>query len=218
MKKLSQISVGRCYNSESRRFLWACEMREETGNILGGVMDGAGATTTHRTKTSRAEFEAVFALYHRTVFRVARGVVADSALAEDVTQEVFLRLYQNLDRAPADDLLKAWLIRVTLNAARNALRGNLRATRREDRYFKETEEFAEVAEPERDYERAAQIEAVRRALNRVKEPLRSCLMLKQQGLSYREIAGALDLNEASIGTFVARARREFLRFYGKNGL
>jgi len=41
--------------------------------------------------------------------------------------------------------------------------------------------------------------------------------LKQQGLSYKEIAGSLDLNEGSIGTYVARARQEFARFYGYAG-
>lgn len=188
-------------------------MRED-GTILNGAM--AAARNAENVKIS---FDAAFTLYHRTVFRVACGVVSDSAHAEDVTQEVFLKLYKHLDEVPASggdggaDLLKAWLIRVCINTARNHLRGNLRATKREDRYFKETEENA-VVEPEIDFERRAQIETVRRALGQVKEPLRSCLMLKQQGLSYKEIAASLDLNEASIGTFVARARREFLRFYG----
>ena len=190
------------------------KMREEA-NILSAVMANAAAQTAQATKIG---FDEAFTLHHRAVFRVARGVVASDALAEDVTQEVFIRLYKNLDNVPTKnsdgDLLKAWLIRVTINTARNALRGNLRATAREDRYFKENEEFA-VAEPELDYERKAQIEEVRRALDKVKEPLRSCLMLKQQGLSYKEIASTLDLNENSIGTFVARARKEFLRFYGK---
>lgn len=189
-------------------------MREDT-NILSGAM----ATAQEVGQNVKIEFDAAFTLYHRTVFRVACGVVADSHAAEDVAQEVFLKLYKHLDEIPASDganadLLKAWLIRVTVNTARNHLRGNLRATKRDDRYFKETEETT-VAEPESDYERRAQIEAVRRALGQVKEPLRSCLMLKQQGLSYKEIAAALDLNETSIGTFVARARKEFLRFYGK---
>ena len=43
-------------------------------------------------------------------------------------------------------------------------------------------------------------------------------MMKQQGLSYREIADSLELNETSIGQYVARARKEFLRFYGKIGV
>lgn len=186
-------------------------MREEA-NILSSVMDGAATQTA---KNGKVEFDRAFTLYHRTVFRVARGVVADPALAEDVTQEVFIKLYKNIEAAPTDDLLKAWLIRVTINHARNAVRGNSRATRRDDDYFKEAMEEYAADQPEIEYERQVQIETVRRALGKVKEPLRSCLMLKQQGLSYKEIAGALELNETSIGTFVARARKEFLRFYGK---
>ena len=62
-----------------------------------------------------------------------------------------------------------------------------------------------------------EVSEINRALSKVKEPLRSCLVLKQQGLSYREIAESLSLNETSIGTYVARARAEFMRFYGKVG-
>jgi RNA polymerase sigma-70 factor (ECF subfamily) len=47
--------------------------------------------------------------------------------------------------------------------------------------------------------------------------MRSCLLLKQQGLSYREIADALSINEASVGSLIARARKEFARLYGKIG-
>jgi RNA polymerase sigma factor (sigma-70 family) len=182
--------------------------------ILSGVM----AQTAAQTERVKIEFDEAFTLHHRTVFRVARGVVQDAALAEDVVQEVFIRLYKNLDAVPSDDLLKAWLIRVTMNVSRNALRGNFRATARDDAFFKETVQANDTAEPELDYERKTEIEEVRKALAKVKEPMRSCLMLKEQGLSYKEIAVTLGLNETSIGTFVARARKEFLRFYGKIGV
>lgn len=161
-------------------------------------------------------FDEAFTLHHRTVFRCARSVVQDSALAEDITQEVFMRLYKNFDDIKDEEMLRPWLIRVALNLAKNTIRGNFRANVREDNYFKQQEENA-VFEPELDYERREQMKEVQRALEKVKEPLRSCLVLKQQGLSYKEIADALSLNETSIGTFVARARKEFLRFYGKIG-
>ena len=47
--------------------------------------------------------------------------------------------------------------------------------------------------------------------------MRSCLLLKQQGLSYREIAQTLNLNEANVGSLIARGRKEFTRVYGKIG-
>src|ERR671913_355058 len=83
-------------------------------------------------------FDEAFTLHHRAVFRTARAVVRDSALAEDVTQEVFLRLYRNLNSTPGEELLRAWLLRVTLNVARNTLRGQSRSMARENEYQKET--------------------------------------------------------------------------------
>jgi DNA-directed RNA polymerase specialized sigma24 family protein len=70
---------------------------------------------------------------------------------------------------------------------------------------------------EADYERRTEIEEARRALGHIKEPMRSCLLLKQQGLSYREIAQTLSLNEANVGSLIARGRKEFMRVYGKFG-
>jgi len=173
---------------------------------------------TAATATAKEEiiFDEAFTLHHRTVFRTARSVVQNGALAEDVTQEVFLRLYNNLDRITDPEMLRPWLIRVALNVARNTVRGNIRANTREENYVKETDDATEFT-AEKDYEQREQTREVQRALEKIKEPLRSCLVLKQQGLSYREIAESLSLNETSIGTFVARARNEFVRFYGKIG-
>src|SRR3954447_5400912 len=164
----------------------------------------------------KIEFDEAFTLHHRTVFRTARSVVRDAGLAEDVTQEVFLRLYKNMDSILDDEMLRPWLIRVALNVAKNTVRGNIRANTREENYVKESGDEG-IFSIENQYEEQAEINEIHRALSKIKQALRSCLILKQQGLSYKEIAGSLSLNESSIGTYVARARQEFARFYGKIG-
>jgi len=169
------------------------------------------------TAATNLSFDEAFTLHHRAVFRTARAVVRDPSLAEDVTQEVFLRLYRNLDATPGEELLRAWLLRVTLNVARNTLRGQSRSMVRDNEYQKTTTMEAWFAPPEEDYERRVAIEEARRALDKVKEPMRSCLLLKQQGLSYREIANTLSLKETNVGSLVARGRKEFARVYGKIG-
>ncbi|MEP7147549.1 MAG: sigma-70 family RNA polymerase sigma factor [Acidobacteriota bacterium] len=175
---------------------------------------------SEQTATAAAKetigFEEAFTLHHRTVYRAARSIVHDGGLAEDVTQEVFIRLYKHIDTLPNLEMLRPWLIRVALNVAKNTLRGNLRANTRDENYVKETAENS-IFSVESDYEQKSEVSEINRALNKVREPLRSCLVLKQQGLSYREIAESLSLNETSIGTYVARARAEFMRFYGKVG-
>lgn len=188
------------------------EMNEST-HIFVDIMSEQTATAA---ATGRIEFEEAFSLHHRTVFRAARSVVQDPALAEDVTQETFLRLYHNLDSITDEEMLRPWLIRVAINVARNTIRGTIRANTRNENYVKETGTLA-AASVETDYEENAGVSDIYKALNKIKEPLRSCLILKQQGLSYKEIARSLELSESSIGTFVARARQEFSRFYGKIG-
>ncbi len=164
----------------------------------------------------KIEFDEAFSLHHRTVFRAARSVVQDAGLAEDVTQEVFLRLYRHRDSLADKAMLRPWLIRVAINLARNTVRGNIRANTREENYVKETGENQSFS-IETELEQRERLSEVNRALSKIKEPLRSCLILKQQGLSYKEIAESLSLTETSIGQFVARGRKEFARFYGKIG-
>lgn len=163
---------------------------------------------------SAGSFDEAFTLHHRAVFSTARAVVRDSALAEEITQEVFLKLYRHLDSAPRADLLRPWLLRVTLNEARNTIRSRNRALARDTNYQK-TKSQDSATEVEHDS--SPQLESARRALNKLKEPMRSCLLLRHQGLSYREIAQTLSLKENYVGSLIARARKEFARTYGKIG-
>lgn len=187
------------------------EMSDSTETFVDSMSEQAAAAVARGT----IEFEEAFSLHHRTVFRAARSVVQDAGLAEDVTQEVFIKLYKHISTVD-QEMLRPWLIRVALNEAKNTLRTKIRANTRDENYVKDTVESS-VFSVEDEFEEKTGIGEINRALGKIKEPLRSCLMLKQQGLSYREIAQSLDLNETSIGTYVARARAEFTRFYGKVG-
>ena len=129
-----------------------------------------------------------------------------------------MRLHSNRETAPWGELLRPWLLRVALNLSYNTLRGRSRASVREDEFAKDSVGLAGASESvEADFERRADIEAARRALEKIDEPMRSCLLLKQQGLSYREIAAAVSVNESYVGSLIARGRKEFVRVYGKIG-
>jgi RNA polymerase sigma-70 factor (ECF subfamily) len=177
--------------------------------------------TVHTTAAAAPalQFDEAFTLHHRAVYRAAYALVRDGGLAEDVTQEVFLKLYQHLGTLQGEEHVRAWLLRVASNTALNTLRSRSRSNTRE-------EEFVRAAGAsgggmttglDADYERRTEIEEARRALAQIKEPMRSCLLLKQHGLSYREIAEALDVNEVNVGSLIARGRKEFMRVYGKIG-
>lgn len=186
-------------------------------------MSGRARTVTDRVPYSvveesakRIDFDEAFVLHHRAVYRTAYVLVRNVAQAEDVTQEVFLRLYRHLDSVASEEMLRAWLLRVAINVARNELRGQHRTLAR-DGEFAKTVLYDEESTPgpDAEYERRAEIVEAQRALGGVREPARSCLLLQQQGLSYREIADALEINEASVGSLLARGRKEFVRMFGK---
>jgi RNA polymerase sigma factor (sigma-70 family) len=184
-------------------------MRAGARTIIDSVPDQIA------TQGAALSFDEAFTLHHRAVFGTARAVLRDSALAEEVTQEVFLKLYKHFDSRPEPELLRPWLLRVTLNEARNTIRSQNRSMARDAAYQK-TADQAFAARPE--YESRQELETVRSALDRIKEPMRSCLLLRHQGLSYREIAQTLSLKENYVGSLVARARKEFARTYGKIGV
>jgi RNA polymerase sigma factor (sigma-70 family) len=166
--------------------------------------------------TQRLSFDQAFIIHHRVVYRYACGLTRDEGLAEDVAQEVFIRLYGNLDAAQRNGLLRAWLLKVTANVARNVLRGRSRATAR-DESFASLTTVSNEPPPDESLIQKNQIAETQRALAKISEPMRSCILLKHEGLSYREIAVALGINEKNIGSLISRARREFIRVYGKIG-
>ena len=176
------------------------------------------AETAQAAAAVAPSFDEAFTLHHRAVFRAAYALVRDSGLAEDVTQEVFLKLYQHIGSLRDEEHVRPWLLRVASNTALNTIRSRGRAGAREEGFaVAATVGGSEPVGIEADYERRTEIEEARRALAQVKEPMRSCLLLKQQGLSYKEIAQTLNLNEANVGSLIARGRKEFTRVYGKIG-
>ena len=183
-------------------------MRAGVRTIIDSILD---ESLSQETSLS---FDEAFTLHHRAVFATARGVVRDNTLAEEITQEVFLKLYRHFDSKPKGELLRPWLLRVTLNEARNTLRSQNRSRARDANYQKNTDPPV----PQVDYERRQEVETARRALDKIKEPMRTCLLLRHQGLSYREIAQTLSLKESYVGSLVARGRKEFVRYYAKMGV
>ena len=186
------------------------------GQAVRALVDTAPETVSTAAAAPALHFDEAFTLHHRAVYRAAYALVRDTGLAEDVTQEVFLKLYQNMETLQGDEHVKPWLLRVATNTALNTLRGRSRATARDEEFIKETVGDG-MTGLDADFERRVEIGEARRALEQVKEPMRSCLLLKQQGLSYREIAETLSVNEVNVGSLIARGRKEFMRVYGKIG-
>jgi RNA polymerase sigma-70 factor, ECF subfamily len=153
------------------------------------------------------------ALFHQQWSRLCAALyrfTGDSAEAEDLALEAFIQLWQ---RPPAHTAnLGGWLYRVATRLGLN----RLRAAARRDRYELEAGrvELCEAA-PGPESEAAQRLEQarVRSVLAGLDERQARLLLLRHAGFSYQEIAAALELNPASIGTLLNRAEQEFRKCY-----
>jgi RNA polymerase sigma-70 factor (ECF subfamily) len=137
---------------------------------------------------------------HRTmVFRIAYGYVKDTHDADDVCQDVFLKLYNTSQTFAEDENMKAWLIRVTVNQAKSLLRSSWRTRRQE------LAEVAERASATLSQDEFELYEYVRD----LKPKYRTVIYLYYyEGYSVREIAGILRISETSVTTQLGRARSQ----------
>jgi len=155
-------------------------------------------------------FNNLFVRHYAVVYRVVYGLTGTREAAEDAAQETFLALYR---RPPAPDQpLRPWLCRVALNTARNALRAERRDALRVERAALDVVAAGELAEA---VERAEERDRVRAALATLPQRQARPLLLRHAGLSYAEVAAALDLAPGSVGTLLARAERAFAEAYAR---
>ena len=155
-------------------------------------------------------FDDLFVRHYAVVYRVVYGLTGTREAAEDAAQETFLALYR---RPPAPDQpLRPWLCRVALNTARNALRAERRDALRIERA---APGVVAAGEPAEAVERAEERDRVRAALATLPQRQARLLLLRHAGLSYAEVAAALDLAPGSVGTLLARAERAFAEAYAR---
>jgi RNA polymerase sigma factor (sigma-70 family) len=158
------------------------------------------------------DIEALFRARFDRVARVIARVVRDPARAEELAVEAFVRLW----RTPSAHTpqAEAWLYRTAVRLGLDELR---RQTRR-DRYESLLAVIRRIPTPEQLHAAAEEQERVRGVLASLPARQAELLLLRSHDLSYGELAAALDIHLASLGTLLARAqksfRKEYIRRYG----
>jgi len=153
--------------------------------------------------------------YGRRVLSVARSVTRHREDAEDVAQEVFVRLMRSIERLDPERPVEAWIVRLTLNAAKTA---RSRAPgRREGGWEQAGDGPATGAEQGRDLEAAQFREALGEASQSLSEREREVLLLRDvEGLEVSVIAEALDISEITVRRQSSEGRRKVLNWFKQN--
>ena len=155
------------------------------------------------------DLENLFGEVYPGLFRYCHRLSGDRDVAEDVAQEAFVRLwYRRVSGEPK--ALRSWLFKVATHLIRDRVR-----TIENRRRLLETYPVrpASAETPETVTERAEAAERVREVLDGLEVRDRVLLLMREEGFSYREIADAVDVAPASVGTLLARALRKFSQAY-----
>ncbi len=166
-------------------------------------------------------FNQIVLAYRKRILGAIYRLIGRSDDVEDVSQDVFVRLYYSLDQLRAVEVFEPWLYRLTVNAAYDYLRRRRRSM--DIRMADMSEEqvvAADAAESgRRNSDEREQIEVretLETLLSEVSEEDRILLTLKEvQGLSVRELAEVYSINENALKVRLFRARQRVLRAHDK---
>ena len=167
------------------------------------------AVLAHRLgQTEYADFDTIFLDHYDRVYGILYRLVGNRGEAEDLTQEVFLKLYQQPPRQRETNI-SAWLYRVATNQGYNALRSRKRRWQRDTHLLQD----GIGSDPHDEVVNREEVAAVREALAQLKPEQGQLLILRQMGLSYTELADACHINPNSVGKQLSRASQAFRAAY-----
>ncbi len=162
--------------------------------------------TSVKTETDpRSVMHSMIGEHSAAMFRLAKSIVRDSALAEDVVQESLMKAWQAADTFRGDASMRSWILRITQNTAISMLR-----KRRED--FRDPVNMPEipdlVGQTDRQAAGRAMVNDLWIALGDLDQTSRTIVVLRElEGLTYEEISDVLNLPLPTIKTRLFRSRR-----------
>ncbi len=197
------------------RCAWRPFQGSDQGKTIVTARVSADAELVQRAQHGEREaFGKLFERLHQPVLNYVYHMLGERQAAEDVTQEAFLRAQQHLAQLGPPWDFKSWIYRIAGNLAIDLVRG--------EKPSLDTDQAEDVPEPvttRRPLERKVQREetrlSVRRTLASLPPPYRQALILREiNGLSYDEVARALECSNDNARQLVHRARLRFRELHG----
>jgi RNA polymerase sigma factor (sigma-70 family) len=157
-----------------------------------------------------AAWEQIIQRYKRKVFGIAYKFTGRFEEAEDLTQEVFFKVYKALDTYKREQDFSWWLVSISRNACIDYYRSVKRERKVLSGDLTDLKNFRfQGLSPQGNLEVAERSKTLRRSLEELPDDLRIVLILRDlKGLSYREIADQLNLAEGTVKSRIHRGRAE----------
>ena len=161
----------------------------------------------------KSAFDFLVIKYQHKIIQLVNRYVKDPSEAQDVAQEAFIKAYRALGNFRGDSAFYTWLYRIAINTAKNYL---VSRSRRSSDYQVDIQD-AEALEnapqlqgmetPERLLLNQEIIDTIKTAIDKLPEEMRTAIMLREfEGMSYEEIAVAMDCPVGTVRSRIFRAR------------
>jgi len=161
----------------------------------------------------KAAFDILVRKYEHKLANVISRYIHDPSEVLDVAQDAFIKAYRALPNFRGDSAFYTWLYRIAINTAKNHLVAASRRPPKDDVDAQEAEQFdagsglKEYATPERLALRSELAQAIQDAIEALPEELRVAIVLRElEGLSYEEIASAMECPIGTVRSRIFRAR------------
>ncbi|MBS5281233.1 MAG: RNA polymerase sigma factor [Butyricicoccus pullicaecorum] len=186
-------------------------------------MTGEKVLLARAKKGEIAAFESLMTAYENRIYSLALRSTGSEQDAADITQEVFLRAWKNLDSFRGDSSLSTWLYRVTSNlcvdfARKKAAEGMPTSIDDEESPAADLADPSRMAQPEAAAENSELREELQFALAQLSEEHRRVVLLRDvAGMTYTDIARTLGLEEGTVKSRLARARASLRKILLERG-
>ncbi len=151
--------------------------------------------------------------YQHKIIQIVNRYVKDPSEAQDVAQESFIKAYRALNNFRGDSAFYTWLYRIAINTAKNYLVSRARRHSQYEVDVQEAEQIGNIPQlrsletPEQQLFNEEIIAAIKSAIDKLPEEMRMAIMLREfEGLSYEEIAKAMDCPVGTVRSRIFRAR------------
>jgi RNA polymerase sigma-70 factor, ECF subfamily len=189
----------------------------ESGDEDAGVPAGAEQSDLELVRRAqqdeRGAFDLLVLKYQHKVIKLVARLLRDPAEAEDVAQEAFVKAYRALGSFRGDSAFYTWLYRIAVNTARNSIASRQRRPLDYEVELSESEQNNVAARLKHDDTPEATVlseeirQTVNQAIGELPEDLRTAIVLREiEGLSYEEIATAMDCPVGTVRSRIFRAR------------
>lgn len=158
-------------------------------------------------------FDMLVIKYQHKIIQLVNRFVKDPSEAQDVAQEAFIKAYRALDSFRGDAAFYTWLYRIAINTAKNYLQARARRNSNYEVDIQDAEkvenapQLHDLDSPDNHLANDQIIETIKQAISLLPEEMKTAIMLREfEGMSYEEIAEAMDCPIGTVRSRIFRAR------------